>query len=100
MNKATGTRICPFDVIAHEKGFSRLAISTDFYPAYASLAIAATQNWVETHSSVLMRYITAIREALIWLYERNTAFIYQGALSPLGRPPRLYFAYQLQIIGL
>ncbi len=59
----------PFDVIAHEKGFSRLAVSTDFYPAYASLASAATQNWVETHSDVLMRYITAIRQALRWLYE-------------------------------
>jgi ABC-type nitrate/sulfonate/bicarbonate transport system substrate-binding protein len=59
----------PFDVIAHEKGFSTLAVSTDFYPAYASLAIAATQNWIETHSDVLMRYITAIRQALRWLYE-------------------------------
>lgn len=59
----------PFDVIAAEKGFSRLAVSTDFYPAYASLAVAATQSWIESYSDVLIRYITAIRYALFWLYE-------------------------------
>ncbi|MEO8973772.1 MAG: ABC transporter substrate-binding protein [Ktedonobacteraceae bacterium] len=59
----------PFDAVAHEKGFSRLAVSTDLYPAYASLAVAGTQNWIESHSNILILYLTAIRLALLWLYE-------------------------------
>ncbi len=59
----------PFDVAANEKGFHRLAVSTDYYPAYASLATAATATWIAAHADVLIRYITAIRQALRWLYE-------------------------------
>lgn len=70
----------PFDVAASEKGFHRLAVSTDYYPAYASLATAATQPWIETHSDVLIRYITAIGQALRWLYETENADRMQALL--------------------
>lgn len=96
----------PFDVMAQERGFSRLAVSTDLYPAYASLAVAATQAWVETHSDVLIRYITAIRQALYWLYETRNAGQEEALMvktASLGLDPalakRAYAAFVDPITG-
>src|SRR5207244_1031119 len=37
----------PFDLMAEDAGFRRLAISTDYYAAYASLTTTGLGTWVE-----------------------------------------------------
>ena len=59
----------PFDVQANREGFNQLAISTDYYPAYASLATAGNQSWIEQHNDILTNYITAYLKALRWIYD-------------------------------
>lgn len=59
----------PFDVQATQAGFKRLATSTDYYPAYASLATAGTQTWIEQHTGEVTRYISAYLQALHWIYD-------------------------------
>ena len=63
----------PFDDGVSEKGFHRLAVSTDYYPTYASLSTAATSIWIEAHTDILTHYIAAIRQALRWLYTKENA---------------------------
>lgn len=58
----------PFDTQATRAGFNRLAISTDYYPAYASLATASTRTWIEKHTDEVTHYISAYLQALRWLY--------------------------------
>jgi ABC-type nitrate/sulfonate/bicarbonate transport system substrate-binding protein len=59
----------PFDLRAAEGGCVRLATSTEQYGAYASLAAAGTQAWVEAHADVVTRYIAAILRALRWIHD-------------------------------
>ena len=59
----------PFDVLASQAGFNQLAISTDYYPAYASLATAGIQSWIEQHSGIVSSYIAAYRKALRWIFD-------------------------------
>src|SRR5579859_949977 len=59
----------PFDLMAAEAGFHRLATSTDYYAAYASLATAGTQVWIEAHADSVVRYLVALRQALRWIYD-------------------------------
>jgi ABC-type nitrate/sulfonate/bicarbonate transport system substrate-binding protein len=96
----------PFDVSANEQGFHQLAASTGYYPAYASLATAATATWIEAHSDVLIRYITAIRQALRWLYETENADLVQAIMLneaalalPATLAKRAYAAFIDPLIG-
>ena len=57
----------PFDLMAASQHFHRLAISVDYYPAYASLATAGTRDWVEGHAESVIGYIVALRQALRWI---------------------------------
>jgi len=59
----------PFDVQATQEGFIRLAVSTDYYPAYASLATAGVQSWIEQHTDQVTSYISAYLQALRWIYD-------------------------------
>ena len=59
----------PFDLLAIRAGFNRLATSTDYYPAYASLATAGIQSWIEQHSDEVTSYSTAYLKALRWIYD-------------------------------
>jgi ABC-type nitrate/sulfonate/bicarbonate transport system substrate-binding protein len=59
----------PFDVLATQAGFIRLAVSTDYYPAYASLASAGIQSWIEQHTDQVTSYIFAYLQALRWIYD-------------------------------
>jgi ABC-type nitrate/sulfonate/bicarbonate transport system substrate-binding protein len=59
----------PFDLQATEAGFNRLASSTDYYPAYASLATSGAQSWVENHADEVSSYISAYLQALNWIYD-------------------------------
>jgi ABC-type nitrate/sulfonate/bicarbonate transport system substrate-binding protein len=59
----------PFDSMALEEGYSRLASSNEYYVAYASLSTASTQDWLATNGRIVTRYITALRQALHWIYD-------------------------------
>ncbi len=96
----------PFDLLADEAGFQRLASSTDYYPTYASLATAGTQVWVETHAESVIRYLVALRQALRWIYdpaqaEAIRAMIAQepsfGVAAPLAA--RTYIAFVDSVAG-
>jgi ABC-type nitrate/sulfonate/bicarbonate transport system substrate-binding protein len=59
----------PFDSMALEEGYNRLASSNEYYVAYASLSTASTQDWLATNGRIVTRYITALRQALHWIYD-------------------------------
>jgi len=63
----------PFDMQATQAGFIRLATSTDYYPAYASLATAGLQSWIEQHTDEVTSYISAYLQALRWIYDPTHA---------------------------
>lgn len=63
----------PYDVLATRAGFNQLANSTDYYPAYASLATAGIQTWIEQHHEEVINYIRAYLKALRWIYDPTHA---------------------------
>lgn len=67
----------PYDALAEEEGYRRLASSTEYYAAYASLATAATRDWAEANSAVVTGYLAAVLQALRWIYEPDHAEIIQ-----------------------
>ncbi len=71
----------PFDEQATRAGFNQLAISTDYYPAYASLATAGIQTWIEQHTYEITSYITAYLEALNWIYDPAHAIDVQAIMQ-------------------
>ncbi len=71
----------PFDIQATQAGFTRLATSTDYYPAYASLATAGTQTWIEQHADQITSYISAYLQALRWIYDPAHAIEIQRILE-------------------
>jgi ABC-type nitrate/sulfonate/bicarbonate transport system substrate-binding protein len=71
----------PFDLLASQAGFNRLATSSDYYPAYASLATAGIQTWIEQHSDEVTSYIGAYRKALNWIYDSVHALAVQKVMQ-------------------
>jgi ABC-type nitrate/sulfonate/bicarbonate transport system substrate-binding protein len=71
----------PFDVLATRAGFKQLAISTDYYPAYASLATAGIHTWIEQHHEEVTSYITAYLKALRWIYDPTHALEVQAIMQ-------------------
>ncbi len=71
----------PFDMQATQAGFNLLATSTDYYPAYASLATAGIQTWIEQHIDVVTSYITAYLKALRWIYDPAHAIDVQAIMQ-------------------
>ena len=59
----------PYDMLAIQASFNRLATSTDYYSAYASLATAGIQTWIEQHNDEVASYIAAYLKALRWIYD-------------------------------
>lgn len=76
----------PFDLAATRAGCRRLAASSDYYSAYASLATAGTQSWLEAHVDTMTAYIRAILQALHWLYNPAHA---ADALALMADEPAL-----------
>ncbi len=70
----------PYDALAEEEGYRRLASSTEHYAAYASLATAATRDWAEANSAVVTGYLAAVLQALRWIYEPDHAEIIQDLM--------------------
>jgi ABC-type nitrate/sulfonate/bicarbonate transport system substrate-binding protein len=59
----------PFAAAAAQVGFHQLAVSTDYYRAYASLATAGTAAWIAAHGADVTRYIAAMLQALRWIHD-------------------------------
>lgn len=59
----------PFDAAAIRAGCHTVAAASGVYPAYASLATAATRDWIEAHPELITGYIRAILQALRWLHD-------------------------------
>jgi len=59
----------PYDVLATRAGFNQLATSSDYYHAYASLATAGIQSWIEQHNDEAISYIKAYLKAVSWIYD-------------------------------
>jgi ABC-type nitrate/sulfonate/bicarbonate transport system substrate-binding protein len=70
-----------FDMLATRAGFNKLTTSTDYYPAYASLATAAIQSWVVQHNDEVTGYITAYIKALRWIYDPAHAIDSQAIMQ-------------------
>jgi ABC-type nitrate/sulfonate/bicarbonate transport system substrate-binding protein len=52
-----------------------------YYPAYASLATAGIQTWIEQHIDEVTSYITAYRKALRWIYDPTHALEVQAMMQ-------------------
>ena len=77
----------PFDLLLASRGCHTLATSTTVYRAYASQALAATDAWIAAHGELITSYITALLEALAWIYtpsERAEVEALLAAESGLG----------------
>lgn len=70
----------PFDALAEQEGFPRLAGSEQIYDAYASLATAASAAWIAAHREIAAHYIAAIREALRIIYAPDRAQAIQAVI--------------------
>jgi ABC-type nitrate/sulfonate/bicarbonate transport system substrate-binding protein len=70
----------PFDVLATRTGFNQLSTSTDYYPAYASLATAGIQSWIEQHIYEVTGYISAYLKASRWIYDPAHALDVQAIM--------------------
>ncbi|MFL5626265.1 MAG: ABC transporter substrate-binding protein [Ktedonobacteraceae bacterium] len=82
----------PFDSIAAERGYTRLVTSSEYYAAYDSLSTAGTQTWLAEHGQIVTRYISALRQALGWIYDPAHAVPVQSILvgeASLGLDPGL-----------
>src|SRR6266566_5848423 len=71
----------PFDEQATQAGFIKLATSIDYYPAYASLATAGTQTWIEHHTNQVTSYIAANLQVLRWIYDPAHALDVQAIMQ-------------------
>src|SRR5256886_5370143 len=71
----------PFDVQATQAGFNQIGTSTDYYPAYASLATAGTQTWIGHHTDQVTSYIAANLQVLRWIYDPAHALDVQAIMQ-------------------
>lgn len=59
----------PFDLLAEDKGFSRLGTATDLLGAYQGRAGFAMRGWVKTNEAAAIGFMRAMREAMEWIYD-------------------------------
>lgn len=59
----------PYDAIAAARGYSVLAVSTSYYPAYASHCTAGLRHWVDANVEAVEHYLFALRQSLLWIYD-------------------------------
>ena len=59
----------PFDRQAEQHGCHRLVSSPEYYPAYASLATAATHDWLAARSEAAVAYLRSMLQSLRWIHD-------------------------------
>lgn len=61
----------PFDLLAMDKGYYRLATATDVLGPYMGIAGVARRPWARENERVLIGYIRGYHAAVAWLYDRT-----------------------------
>ncbi|RWM45482.1 ABC transporter substrate-binding protein [Mesorhizobium sp.] len=61
--------ITPFEAIAEEKGFNRLADASRALGAYQGVVAAARRPWARDHGHKILAFIRGYRAALDWLFD-------------------------------
>jgi ABC-type nitrate/sulfonate/bicarbonate transport system substrate-binding protein len=59
----------PFDILAEEQGFNRIARATDVIGPYQGNVAAARRSWAAAHRDDVIGFIRAYAAAIDWLYE-------------------------------
>jgi len=68
--KHDGTLLsAPFDILAGEQGFNRLARATEMVGRYQGNVAAARRSWATAHSQEVVGFIRAYVAAIDWLYD-------------------------------
>lgn len=61
--------IAPFDVLAQERGFNRLADASGALGRYQGLVAGVRKSWAEKNRPALVGFIRAYAEAVEWIYD-------------------------------
>ena len=71
----------PFDILAEEKGFKRLARILDVLGAYQGIVFAAQRSWLDDHPDEARTFLSVFRTALAWAMDQNNRPALQVLLS-------------------
>jgi ABC-type nitrate/sulfonate/bicarbonate transport system substrate-binding protein len=78
----------PDDIVAAEKGFTKLGDSLEVIPSLQFSVIAARRDWAEAHRDAVMRFTRAFAAAYRFMRAReNRAEMTQIATDATGAPP-------------
>ena len=61
-----GLQLVPYDYIAQDAGYPSLGAARQYIPHYAFTAIAVNLDWADPHRDVVVRALSAMREATRW----------------------------------
>jgi NitT/TauT family transport system substrate-binding protein len=61
-------QLIPFDYIAEEAGFSNLGAAATYVPEFAFSTVVVRGDWAQAHRDVVVRFLTALLDAVAWLY--------------------------------
>ena len=83
-----GLQLVPYDYIAQDAGYPSLGPALQYIPEYAFTAIAVNLDWADAHREVVVRALSAMREATRWT-RRNI----DQAAEMLQEPTRTDLGY-------
>jgi ABC-type nitrate/sulfonate/bicarbonate transport system substrate-binding protein len=61
----------PFDLLAMNKGYNRLATAPEVLGPYMGIAGVARRSWARENERLVIGYIRGYSAAVAWLYDRN-----------------------------
>ncbi len=61
-----GLQLVPYDYIAQDAGYPSLGAARQYIPQYAFTAIAVNLDWAGPHRDVVVRTLSAMRDATEW----------------------------------
>jgi len=61
----------PFDLLAMNKGYNRVATAPEVLGPYMGIAGVARRSWARDNEALVVGYIRGYRAAVAWLYDRN-----------------------------
>jgi ABC-type nitrate/sulfonate/bicarbonate transport system substrate-binding protein len=70
----------PFDLQARNRGFNQLATAREVLGAYLGPVAAVRRSWAQEHPQVVVHFIRAYRDAVLWLLEPGNRAAAQALL--------------------
>ena len=70
----------PFDLQARNRGFNQLATARDVLGAYLGPVAAVRRSWAQDHPQVVVHFIRAYHDAVVWLLEPGNRAAAQALL--------------------